>query len=75
MNRVVLNTLFASCLLIITACGGKKTPPPNPEVPVNLISLKAKHVLYYDKYPATVRALMQVNLLPPGNRGHYCHLV
>jgi RND family efflux transporter MFP subunit len=63
MNRVILNTVFASCL-IITACGGKKQPPPNPEVPVNLVTLKAKHVLYYDKYPATTRALMQVNLLP-----------
>ncbi len=68
MNRAILNTVFVSCL-IITACGGKKQPPPNPEVPVNLITLKAKHVLYYDKYPATTRALMQVNLLPQVSGG------
>jgi len=68
MNRVVLNTLLASCLFI-AACGGKKTPPPNPEVPVNLVTLKARHVLYYEKYPATTRALMQVNLLPQVSGG------
>lgn len=45
------------------ACKKKQTPP-NPEVPVNLMTLKAKKVLYYDKYPATTRALNQVNLLP-----------
>jgi RND family efflux transporter MFP subunit len=62
MNRVILSTIFISCL-ILTACK-KKQPPPNPEVPVNLITLKAQHVLYYDKYPSTTAALSQVNLLP-----------
>jgi RND family efflux transporter MFP subunit len=33
-------------------------------VPVNLVKVKAKRVLYYDKYPATAVALSQVNLLP-----------
>jgi membrane fusion protein (multidrug efflux system) len=41
----------------------KKQPPVNSEVPVNLVQLKPKTVLYYDKYPATTRALNQVNLL------------
>lgn len=62
MNRVILSTLFLSCA-ILTACE-KKQPPPNPEVPVNLMKLTPKQVLYYDKYPATTRALNQVNLLP-----------
>jgi RND family efflux transporter MFP subunit len=62
MNRVILNTIFISCL-IVTACK-KKQPPVSPEVPVNLMTLKAKRVLYYDKYPSTTQALSQVNLLP-----------
>ncbi|MDB5005646.1 MAG: mexA 2 [Mucilaginibacter sp.] len=62
MNRVIVSTIFISCI-ILTACK-KKQPPVNPEVPVNLMTLQAKHVLYYDKYPATTAALSQVNLLP-----------
>src|ERR1700742_2272953 len=62
MNRVILNIIFISCIAL-AACK-KKQPPPNPEVPVNLLKLKPKTVLYYEKYPATTRALNQVNLLP-----------
>jgi len=62
MNRVILSTIFLSCL-VVTACQ-KKQAPPNPEVPVNLLKLKPKTVLYYEKIPATTRALNQVNLLP-----------
>jgi len=62
MNRVILNIFLAGCV-VFSACQ-KKQPPPNPEVPVNLMKLKPKQVLYYDQYPATIRALNQVNLLP-----------
>ncbi len=62
MNRVLLNTILLSCL-ILGACK-KKQPPQNAEVPVNLIKVKEQHVLYYDKYPSTTQALSQVNLLP-----------
>jgi RND family efflux transporter MFP subunit len=62
MNKVVLNMVIAGSLLL-AACA-KKQPPASPEVPVNLSTVKAKRVLYYDKYPATAVALMQVNLLP-----------
>jgi len=62
MNRVILNTIFISCL-ILASCK-KKQPPPNTEVPVNLMTVTAKHVLYYDKYPSTTAALSQVSLLP-----------
>ncbi|HXB13986.1 MAG TPA: efflux RND transporter periplasmic adaptor subunit, partial [Bacteroidia bacterium] len=62
MNRVLLNTIFVSCL-ILAACQ-KKQAPQNPEVPVNLVKVKAKRVLYYDNYPSTTQALSQVNLLP-----------
>jgi RND family efflux transporter MFP subunit len=61
MNRVILNTVIVSCL-ILAACK-KKQPPPSLEVPVNLMTLKAQPVLYYDKYPATTAALSQVILL------------
>jgi len=63
MNRAILTAFFITCL-IIAGCGKKKQPPPNPEVPVNLITLKPQRVLYFDKYPATTAALSQVNLLP-----------
>lgn len=62
MNKGILNVVLASSVLM-AACT-KKQPPASPEVPVNLIKVKAKQVLYYDKYPATAVALMQVNLLP-----------
>jgi RND family efflux transporter MFP subunit len=61
MNRVLLSTILVSCL-ILGACK-KKQPPQNTEVPVNLLKLRPRTVLYYDKYPATTRALNQVNLL------------
>ncbi|MCR8560107.1 efflux RND transporter periplasmic adaptor subunit [Mucilaginibacter sp. BJC16-A38] len=62
MNRAILNAIFLSCLAI-TACK-KKQPPVNPEVPVNLIKLQSKNVLYFDNYPSTTAALSQVALLP-----------
>ncbi len=62
MNRVIFSTIFISCI-ILASCK-KKQPPVNPEVPVNLMSLQAKRVLYYDQYPSTTNALSQVNLLP-----------
>src|ERR1700744_3207710 len=62
MNKVIVNEVIASRLLL-HACATQQ-PPASPEVPVNLVKVKAKKVLYYDKYPATATALMQVNLLP-----------
>ena len=63
MNRAIAYAAIIGCA-ILSACQGKKTPPANPEVPVNLMTLKPRKVLYYDKYPSTTRALNQVNLLP-----------
>jgi RND family efflux transporter MFP subunit len=61
MKSVILSAIFISCIML-AGCK-KKQPPANPEVPVNLITLRPQRVLYYDKYPATTRALNQVNLL------------
>jgi len=62
MSKVLLSTVLISCL-ILGACK-KKQPPQNNVVPVNLYKVKQQQVLYYDKYPSTIQALSQVNLLP-----------
>lgn len=62
MNKISLITSFIS-ILILSACK-QKQPPVDPEIPVNLLKVKAKNVLYYDQYPSTTAALSQVNLLP-----------
>ncbi len=62
MNRLIFNAAFISCLLL-AACS-KKQAPANTQVPVNLIKLKPRSVLYFDTYPSTTAALSQVNLLP-----------
>lgn len=62
MNKRSLITSFIS-ILILGACK-QKQPPVNSEIPVNLLKVKAKNVLYYDQYPSTTAALSQVNLLP-----------
>ncbi|WP_184545403.1 efflux RND transporter periplasmic adaptor subunit [Mucilaginibacter sp. FT3.2] len=62
MNKISLIASFVS-VLILGACK-QKQPAVNPEIPVNLLKVKAKNVLYYDQYPSTTAALSQVNLLP-----------
>ncbi|WP_214070957.1 efflux RND transporter periplasmic adaptor subunit [Mucilaginibacter sp. dw_454] len=62
MNRAQLSIVFISCIAL-AACS-KKQAPDNPEIPVNLMKVKAKRVFYFDKYPSTTAALSQVALLP-----------
>jgi membrane fusion protein (multidrug efflux system) len=62
MNKRSLIASFIS-ILILGSCK-QKQPPVNSEIPVNLLKVKAKNVLYYDQYPSTTAALSQVNLLP-----------
>jgi membrane fusion protein (multidrug efflux system) len=45
------------------SCGHRQPPAPS-DVPVNLYTVTAQHVVYYDRYPGTTAALSQVNLLP-----------
>ncbi len=61
MNKVVLCMVSVSCLLIFSC--NKKQPPPAPPTPVNLDTVTAEPVVYYDRYPSTTQALSQVNLL------------
>lgn len=62
MNRVVLSIFFI-CSVTLFSCTTKVTPPTAP-TPVNIYTVQAQTVLYYDKYPATTQALSQVALLP-----------
>ncbi len=61
-----ISTIILSSILLF-ACGEKKKPAPNPAtipVPVNLFGVKHQTPVYYDKFPATVVALMQVDIHP-----------
>ena len=66
-----MHKFFLNCSLLIVNCSlliamiscGKRQPPPIGPVPVNLITVKARPVVYYDRYTANTVALSQVNLL------------
>ncbi|MGD0754321.1 MAG: efflux RND transporter periplasmic adaptor subunit [Bacteroidales bacterium] len=60
MDRSYLTIALISCLLLCS-CKQKQVPPPSP-VPVNLFTVKARPVVYYDRYTSTTVALYQVTL-------------
>jgi len=62
MNRAIYSIILFG-FLALSSCK-QPVPPSNPPTPVNLVTVKAQQVLYYDKYPATTQALSQVNLMP-----------
>ena len=62
MNRVLPSIALLSSVAIFSC--KQPPPPPTPPTPVNLYTVTAQPVLYYDKYPSTTQALSQVNLLP-----------
>ena len=68
MNRLFLNiSLIAVTGFLLGSCGEKKADAPNPAlavVPVNLYELHPEAAVYYDIYPGTVTAMMQVDLRP-----------
>ena len=62
MNR--RHVAFATlCGILLVSCSQRQPPPPSA-VPVNLYTVTAEPVVYYDRYTATTTALSQVNLLP-----------
>ncbi len=61
MNKVSLTIVLFSCLFLFS-CKQKQAPPSMP-IPVNLFTVEARPVVYYDRYTATTVALNQVNLL------------
>ncbi len=62
MNHIVL--ISAASILGFTACKGpaQKGAPAMPPTPVNITEASVAPAVYYDKYPATVVALNQVEL-------------
>jgi membrane fusion protein (multidrug efflux system) len=60
MNRLASILVFVSSLAVFS-CKPKPTPP-TPPTPVNLMAVRARPVLFYDKYPSTTVAISQVNL-------------
>ena len=60
MSRQALTLVFIISLALFSC--QQKPPAPNPPTPVNLATVKTTPVLYYDNYPATTQALMQVDL-------------
>lgn len=60
MNRLALILVFVGCLTIFSC--KPKPAPPAPPVPVNLVTVGARPVTYYDKYPSTTVAISQVSL-------------
>jgi RND family efflux transporter MFP subunit len=63
MYRNVLSITGVISFLLLMSCNPPKAPV-NPPVPVNLFTVAAQSVVYYDRYQATTTALSQVNLLP-----------
>jgi RND family efflux transporter MFP subunit len=61
--KKVLPIILIICSLLFFSCK-QKQPPPNPPVPVNLMTVKSQKVYYYDNFPATTEALSQVDLHP-----------
>lgn len=62
MNHIVL--ISAASILGFTACKGpaRQGAPAMPPTPVNITEASVAPAVYYDKYPATVVALNQVEL-------------
>lgn len=62
MNHIVF--ICAAGALAFTACKGpgQKGAPVMPPTPVNITEVTTAPAVYYDKYPATVTALNQVEL-------------
>ena len=62
MNHIVL--ISAASILGFTACKGpaQQGAPAMPPTPVNITEASVAPAVYYDKYPATVVALNQVEL-------------
>jgi len=68
-SRAIQNYIGACALLIMAACGnkGQQGMPTPPPVNVTVQQVGASSAIYYDEYPAIVRALSEVELRPQIN--------
>ena len=68
MNRSLLKIITITAVsIILYSCGDTKQAAPNPAnmpVPVNVFEAHAEKATYFDKFPGTVTALMQVDIHP-----------
>ena len=62
MNKITLSIVLIGSMTLFSC--QPKPVPPTPPVPVNLLTVTAKKVFYYDKYPATTEGMSQVNIYP-----------
>ena len=66
MNRSIVKiAAVVAVAAALSACGDQKPAASNPAnmpVPVNLYEVQPERALYYDKFPGTVTALMQVDI-------------
>jgi len=68
MNLFIKNTAFVIAGgIILCSCGDTQKAAPNAAgapIPVNLFEAHKEKVIYYDKFPGTVTAMMQVDIRP-----------
>ncbi|MBC7570407.1 MAG: efflux RND transporter periplasmic adaptor subunit [Spirosoma sp.] len=67
MNRYIQSSFVAIIPLLLTACGGKKDEQPQgppPATPVTVTTVTKGDATYYDEYPATITALISVDIQP-----------
>ncbi|MEZ0539763.1 efflux RND transporter periplasmic adaptor subunit [Fibrella arboris] len=59
--------MLLGTVCLLTACGGKKddqAQAPPPPTPVTAVKATKGNATYYDEYPATVTALLEVDIQP-----------
>lgn len=64
-NAILKQGLFVGSIVLLAACGGKKTsdqPKSPPPATVNVYEVKSERAVYYDNFPATIAPLNQVDL-------------
>ena len=60
-------TILLTTAVLLTACGGKKEEKPQgppPPTPVTAVKVTKGDATYYDEYPATITALVEVDIQP-----------
>ena len=62
MYKILFYITSIGCLLLVSC--QQQQPPPPTAIPVNLFTVKAQKVVYYDRYISSSVALSQVQLHP-----------
>ena len=63
-NKLFTLVMMLSFAIVLWSCGGNPAglPTPNAPIPVNVITATPEKAVYFDKFPGTVTALMQVDI-------------